>query len=183
MEILFYGPITSPVFILGKLGGALILYVFQICVLMMFLTFISIMSGILIDIRTLCLLGISVLPSLSMCAVGLGIAGLAGKQRLAVGLMGGLILLFILAEIGQQFAVSQPGDSVLGSAATVLASFTDWIGWMSPYRSFWRAGEALMMDSWRYFFLYLLSAIFYAGMMVTASIRILDIKGVQRWRE
>lgn len=183
LEVLFYGPVDSPTFVGGKLLGALFVYILAIASLAVFLALASLLSGMPLDAATLIILAASVLPAASMVALGLLLAALVGRVRPALALTLLAILLFFAIDAGNGFAATQPGDSLLGSAAGLLSALAGFVSWLSPFGYIWRAMDGLSLGDAAAVALDLGVALLYAAVLTGLAVAALRVKGVQRWRE
>lgn len=183
LEVLFYGPVDSKAYIIGKLLGHLAVYVVVMVALLLFLLAASVLTGMWLDTSGLLLLVSSALPAASMIALGLLLAALVGRQRAAVALTALLLILFVAVDFGNQFVAAQPADTALGSAAGLVARISAVVGWISPFGYIWRAAESFSLQDTAGVLLSLGSALLYGALLTALAIVALTKRGVERWRE
>ena len=183
LELLFYGPVDAPTYVGGKMLGHLITYVLAVATLAVFLALASFLTGIPLSGRALLLMAASVIPAAAMIALGLLLGALAGRIRLALALTALVSVSFIAVDAGNEIAASQPGDTLLGSAASLLSGLAALIGWISPFSYLWRAEEAFSLGSAAGALGALGAALLYAALLTGLAVVVLRWRGVQRWRE
>ncbi|MGH2544447.1 MAG: ABC transporter permease subunit [Ardenticatenaceae bacterium] len=183
LEVLFYGPVDALAYIGGKMLGHLVIYVLAIAALAVFLGLTSFLTGIPLGNTTLLLLAASTIPAASMIALGLLLAALVGRIRPALAAMALAMAIFIAVDAGNEIAASQPGDTLLGSAAGLLSALAALTGWISPFSYLWRAEDSVVLGSGAGALIALGAALLYGLLLTGLSIVALRSRGVQRWRE
>jgi ABC-type Na+ efflux pump permease subunit len=183
LEVLFYGPVDAPGYIGGKLLGHLATYVLAITALAAFLGVAALLSGMPLGAETIVLLVASLLPAAAMIAIGLLLAALVGRVRPALALTATAIAVLVAVDAGTEFAASQPGDTLLGSAAGLLSAISAFTSWISPFGYLWRAADGFALGSAGDVLLDLGVALFYSALLTVLAVIALRKRGVARWRE
>lgn len=183
LEVLFYGPVDSTVYIVGKLLGYLSIYGVAMAALLIFLALAAQLSGMRLDGITVLLLISSILPAAAMIALGMLLAALVGRLRPAVALTAVVLILFVAIDAGNQIAATQPSDTMLGGAATLLAQVAALVEWVSPFGYIWRAADAFSLQNTAQVLLGMGIATLYSVLLTALAIFTLTRRGVQRWRE
>ncbi|MBA2718314.1 MAG: ABC transporter permease subunit [Chloroflexi bacterium] len=183
LEVLFYGPVDAASFVTGKLVGYLCVYVLMAAALVGFMMLTAALTGIPLGGRTLLVLAASLLTAGSMIALGLLLGALTGRSRVALALTGLVIAFFAAIEVGNRVAGSQPADSLLGSAAGLLAMASEFIGWVSPFSYLWRAQDSLALGQTIDVLVALIGTVVYGLVSAGLAILVLRRRGIQKWRE
>lgn len=183
LEVLFYGPVDAAAFVIGKLVGYQCVYVLMAVALLGFLLMTAELTGIPLSGRAVLVLVASSLTAGSMIALGLLLGALTARSRVALALTGLVIVFFAAIEVGHRVAGSQPADSLLGSAAGLLSTAADLVGWVSPFRYLWRAQDSLALGQMIDVLVALIGTVVYALTIAGLAILVLRRRGIQKWRE
>jgi len=183
LEVLFYGPVDTTSYIVGKLLGHALTYLLAALAVVAFLALTAWLTGMPLSLKELVLVAASTVPAMSMIALGLALGALAGRIRPALALAALVIAVFIAIDVGSEIAVAQPSDTLLGSAAGLLASLAAAIVWVSPMGYLFWAEDALAVGTVGDVLIAVGAASAYGLALTRMAIAALRWRGVQRWRE
>lgn len=183
LEVLFYGPVDAASYIVGKALGHALTYVLAAAAVVVFLAVGGQLTGMPLGSRELVLGVASLVPAVSMIALGLLLGALVRRIRPALALTAFVIISLVAIDVGSEIAVAQPGDTLLGSAAGVLAYIAAIVAWVSPAGYLFRIEDALAVGAIIDVLGALAAAAAYGLALGMLAVVVLRWRGVQRWRE
>jgi ABC-type transport system involved in multi-copper enzyme maturation permease subunit len=136
LEVLFYGPIDEPSYIVGKFLGQVGGYLLALPILLVSFVLLSLLSGFLLS--PLLVLGLlaSLVPAAEVVAFGLLLSVLAGRLRTALLLFVSVIALFLAVTVAHDFLSTWPIDNPASPILPVreaLGALDAVVQWLSPF--------------------------------------------------
>jgi ABC-type transport system involved in multi-copper enzyme maturation permease subunit len=183
LEVLFYGPVDEPVYILGKVGGLLMAFVAALPLLLAAFALLGLMTGFVLTPKVLASLGLSIIPAAVI--VGFGVLLSVGTSRVRtavlvlVAVIAGLLGITVAYSLVLLIPISDAALPVL-PLRDALAALDGVVRWLSPFSYLDRVVDGVTSGAWRSAIVALLSALAYAAVMIALAVLWLRRRGVQR---
>lgn len=183
LEVLFYGPVDEPTYVLGKVGGLVLAYVAILPLLLAAFWLLSLVSGFALPGAVLAGLVLSVVPVAMIVAFAVLLAVGTSRIRTAVLLLVGAVALLLGVSVAYDIVllipIANPSSPVL-PLRDALAAVDAVFRWVSPFAYLERIVESVGLGAWRSLAVAGASALAYtAALLVLASVW-LRRRGVQR---
>lgn len=183
LEILFYGPVDTPSYLIGKflehLGAYLVMLVFYI----IFFVIASLTTNFGFSLAFVKTVILSVFIVSSMVAFGTLISTLTARIKNAVLLFLGLILAFLgLQFLGSILGNIQPDNmsSMAAYARSFISAIVGFVQWISPFSYLFRGIDAVDQGSTVRYLISLVSSVAYSTVLMILSAIIFERRGVKK---
>lgn len=183
LEVLFYGPVDSGTYVLGKLTQPMASFVIVALFYLLYFAGSARFAnlGFPGNVPELLLLALA----LTGCVVafGLAISALSRKVSVAVLVFLGLMLVFTAVSIAQLILLAIPAEQltdVLAFARTVVDGIQRGLEWVSPLAYFSRGSVSLELGEWRGYLEALGSTVLYTAVLTWVAALAFRRKGVRR---
>ncbi|MBE3598689.1 MAG: ABC transporter permease subunit [Limnochordaceae bacterium] len=183
LEVLFYGPVDSLSYLLGKFVQPMISFV---VVAAFYLAYFAAsawytnlgFTGGIVQLLVLALV-------LTGCVVAFGLAISAVSRRVFLAVIGflGLMVLFTLFSVAQAVLLAIPAErltDVLAFARTLVDNVQRGLQWLSPLAYFSRGSAALLIGEWQDYLIAVGSSLVYTAVLVALAVFAFQRKGVRR---
>ncbi len=183
LEVLFYGPIDEPAYVLGKFLGQVVAYLAALPVLAASLLLLSLLTGFAFSQAAILGLVVSVVPVAETVAFGLLFSALAGRLRTAILLFVATIALFLGIAVAYSVVVLVPVESPSSPILPLrntLAALNTLVAWLSPFASLERALDAAALGAWLTMAQTLAAAVTYTAAALGAATLGLRRRGVRQ---
>ncbi len=182
LEVLFYGPVSSFSFLLGKYFTDMILYIIICGFFAIYFFVVSVLTNLGFSLALVKALFLSIFLASCVISFGLFISSLTGRVRSSIVWLVGILLAFVGIWFLQNIFLSLPEEAFsswmlyLRKALSVTYHI---INWVSPFSYLSRGMEAIGIGSIKLFLINILYSVIYTVILLALSIYILKIKGVR----
>jgi len=183
LEVLFYGPVDSVSYILGKYGEQMISFLGMMVFYLIYFYVMSVLTNLGFTGSFLQIVVLSVF--LASCMVGFGIllSSITRSVRTSIVIFLGLVAFFLAFDIVHSIIMSMPGKdlSTFLIYARVGLQYVNYvIEWLSPFAYLQRGITAVnMMNAGRYL-LSILFSLIYTGILLSLAVIAFNRKGVKK---
>jgi len=182
LEVLFYGPVSSSSFLLGKYFTDMILYMIILGFSAIYFLGVSLLTNLGFTYLLVKAFLLSIFLASCVISFGLFISSLTGRVRSSIIWLVGILLAFLGLWFLQNMFLTFPSEA-----------FTSWllyirktlfvtqhiINWVSPFSYLSRGMESIRIGSVKPFVLNIVYSIIYTVILLFLSIYILKAKGVR----
>jgi len=182
LEVLFYGPVSSSSFLLGKYFTDMILYMIILGFSAIYFLGVSLLTNLGFTYLLVKAFLLSIFLASCVISFGLFISSLTGRVRSSIIWLVGILLAFLGLWFLQNMFLTFPPEA-----------FTSWllyirktlfvtqhiINWVSPFSYLSRGMESIRIGSVKPFVLNIVYSIIYTVVLLFLSIYILKAKGVR----
>ena len=182
LEVLFYGPVSSSTYILGKYIKDILTYLVMIIFFLVYFWGVSLLTNLGFSYGLLKTILVSIFSVSCIVSFGLFISSLTGKMRNSIIWLVGILGLFLAVQLGQTVLLGMPEESmspVLTYLGDTLSVVSQGINWISPFSYLTRGIDAVYLDSTLLYGLNILYSLVYSAVLLSLSILILKRKGVK----
>ena len=182
LEVLFYGPVSSSSYILGKYIKNILTYFVVVLFFLVYFWGVSLLTNLGFSSRLGKAIVTSIFSLSCVISFGLFISSLTKKMRNSIIWLIGIFILFLAVGIGQTILLGMPQGEV-SSALTYLTDTLSLVSrgtnWISPFSYLSRGIDAISLDNNLLWGLNILYSIIYSAILLVLSICILKRKGVR----
>ena len=182
LEVLFYGPVSSLTYILGKYIKDILTYLVMVVFFLVYFWGVSLLTNLGFSYGLLKTILVSIFSVSCIVSFGLFISSLTGKMRNSIIWLVGILALFLAIQIGQTILLGMPEENmspVLTYLGDTLSVVSQGINWISPFSYLTRGIDAVYLDNALLYGLNILYSIVYSAILLSLSIFILKRKGVK----
>ncbi len=187
LEVLFYGPVSSSSFFLGKYLKDMILYLITLGFFAIYFFGVSLLTNLGFTYVLLKGFLLSIFVASCVISFGLFISSLTGRVRSSIIWLVGILLAFVVFNPLPLLAF---WGMFMGPLPDVLVQWfvylqknlsiaTQVINWVSPFSYLSRGMESISVGNIRPFLVNILYSIIYTAVLLILSIYILKLKGVK----
>jgi len=182
LEVLFYGPVSSSSFLLGKYFTDMLLYIIIVGFFALYFFGVSLLTNLGFTLALGKALVVSIFLASCMVSFGLFISSLTGRVRSSIVWLIGILLAFLVIWFLQNMFFNIPSEALSSwllylQKTLSVASYI--INWVSPFSYLSRGMESIRIGSMKPFLLNILYSIIYTVCLLALSIYILKAKGVR----
>lgn len=182
LEVLFYGPVSSSSFLLGKYFTDMILYFIIIGFSVVYFLGVSFITNLGFTTTLLKAYLLSIFIASCVISFGLFISSLTGRVRSSIIWLVGILIAFLIIWFLQNIFLYFPPEVLsppLRYLQKVLSVAYYFINWISPFSYLSRGMESIQLESPEPFLLNIAYSIIYTVVLLILSIYILRAKGVR----
>lgn len=182
LEVLFYGPVSSLTYILGKYIKDILTYLVMVVFFLVYFWGVSLLTNLGFSYGLLKTILVSIFSVSCIVSFGLFISSLTGKMRNSIIWLVGILALFLVVQVGQTILLGMPEENmspVLTYLGDTLSVISRGINWVSPFSYLTRGIDAVYLDNTLLYGLNILYSIVYSAILLLLSIFILKRKGVK----
>jgi len=182
LEVLFYGPVSSSSFLLGKYFTDMILYIIILGFFVVYLLGVSFLTNLGFTYALVKALFLSIFLASCVISFGLFISSLTGRVRSSIIWLVGILLAFLALWFLQRMFLTFPSEaftSWLLYLRKTLSVTQHLINWISPFSYLSRGMESIRVGSMKPFLINILYSVIYSVILLVLSIYILKAKGVR----
>lgn len=182
LEVLFYGPVSCPAYILGKYLKDILTYLVTLVLFVAYFWGVSFLTNLGFSYGLVKILLTSIFSVSCIVSFGLFISSLTGKMRNSIIWLIGILILFLAIQVGQTILLGMPEESLspvltyLGNTLFVISRIVSWI---SPFSYLTRGIDAVSLGNAFLYGLNILYSIIYSAILLSLSMFILKRKGVR----
>jgi ABC-type transport system involved in multi-copper enzyme maturation permease subunit len=183
LEVLFYGPVDTQSYLLGKfseqMGAYLIILAFNIAYFLL----ASFVTNFGFSISFIKIVVLSLFLVSSMISFGTLISTITAKVRTSVLLFLGLVIAFLgLQFLGTILGNIQPDDlsSIAAYVRNFVSAIVSVVQWVSPFSYLNRGIDAVSQGSNMRYAISLLSSVAYSLVLMIISAIVFDRRGVRK---
>jgi len=183
MEVLFYGPVDSISYVLGKYFHQLLAYLVILVFSLINFYAISVVTNVGFSIDILGIMFLSIF--LTSCMVSFGILLSVSTRRVIVSvvLFLALVLFFLVFSMVHTWIMSIAGQNLTPTMVyvrVILDNANNFIKWISPVDYFIRGMNAVFRRDPGGYALSILSSLIYSLVLLALSVGMFQRKGVRR---
>ncbi len=182
LEVLFYGPVNSFTYILGKYIKDILTYLLMVVFLLIYFWGVSLLTNLGFSYGLLKTILVSIFSVSCIVSFGLFISSLTGKMRNSIIWLVGILALFLAIQIGQTILFGIPEENkspVLTYLEDTLSVVFQGINWISPFSYLTRGIDSVYLDNTLLYGLNILYSLAYSAILLLLSTFILKRKGVK----
>ncbi len=182
LEVLFYGPVSSLTYILGKYIKDILTYLVMVIFFLVYFWGVSLLTNLGFSYGLLKTILVSIFSVSCIVSFGLFISSLTGKMRNSIIWLVGILALFLAVQVGQTILFGIPEENmspVLTYLGDTLSVVSQGINWISPFSYLTRGIDAVYLDNTLLYGINILYSIVYSAILLSLSIFILKRKGVK----
>ena len=182
LEVLFYGPVSSFTYILGKYIKDILTYLVMVVFFLVYFWGVSLLTNLGFSYGLLKTILVSIFSVSCIVSFGLFISCLTGKMRNSIIWLVGILALFLAIQIGQTILLGMPEENmspVLTYLGDTLSVVSQAINWISPFSYLTRGIDSVYLDNTLLYGLNILYSLAYSAILLLLSIFILKRKGVK----
>lgn len=182
LEVLFYGPVSSSSFLLGKYFTDMILYIIILGFCAIYFSGVSFLTNLGFTSTLAKALVLSIFLASCVISFGLFISSLTGRVRSSIIWLVGILLAFLALWFLQNMFLTFPPEAFTSWLLYIrkTLSVTQYItNWVSPFSYLSRGMESIRVGSMKPFLLNILYSIIYSVILLVLSVYILKVKGVR----
>lgn len=182
LEVLFYGPVSSSSFLLGKYFTDMILYMIILGFFAIYFYGVSLLTNLGFTFALVKALLLSIFLASCVVSFGLFISSLTGRVRSSVIWLVGVLIAFLGIWFLQNIFLNFPEEAftswMLYLRKTLSVAYYV-IRWVSPFSYLTRGMESIGLGSMRPFLMNILYSVIYTVVLLFLSVYILKAKGVR----
>ena len=182
LETLFYGPVSCPTYILGKYIKDMLTYLVIVVFFLVYFWGVSFLTNLGFSYGLVKVILVSIFSVSCIVSFGLFISSLTGKMRNSIIWLIGILILFLVIQVGQGILFSIPEEEispVLTYLGNTLSVVSRGVNWISPFSYLTRGIDAVSLDNAFLYGLNIGYSIIYSTILLVLSIFILKRKGVR----
>jgi len=182
LEVLFYGPVSYPAYILGKYLKDVLTYLVMLVLFAAYFWGVSFLSNLGFSYGLVKILLTSIFSVSCIVSFGLFISSLTGRIRSSIIWLIGILILFLAVQVGYTILLGMPEESlspVLTYLGNTLSIISRVVNWISPFSYLTRGIDAVSLGNAFLYGLNILYSIIYSAILLSLSIFILKRKGVR----
>lgn len=182
LEVLFYGPVSSLTYILGKYIKDIVTYLVMVVFFLVYFWGVSLLTNLGFSYGLFKTIVISIFSVSCIISFGLFISSLTGKMRNSIIWLVGILALFLAIQVGQTILFAMPEEnmsSVLTYLGNTLSVISGGINWISPFSYLTRGIDSVYLDNTLLYGLNILYSLVYSAILLLLSVFILKKKGVK----
>jgi len=182
LEVLFYGPVSSLTYILGKYIKDILTYLVMVVFFLVYFWGVSLLTNLGFSYGLLKTILVSIFSVSCIVSFGLFISSLTGKMRNSIIWLVGILALFLAIQIGQTILLGMPEENmspVLTYLGDTLSVVSQAINWISPFSYLTRGIDSVQLGNTLLYGLNILYSLVYSAILLLLSIFILKRKGVK----
>jgi len=182
LEVLFYGPISCPSFILAKYIKNMLTYLIVAGFFFIYFLGVSGLTNLGFSYGLIEAMGFSIFFVSCMISFGLLISSLTEKVRNSILWLVGIFLAFLAIQISHTILLSIPEENMsspLIYLESTLSVISKGIGWISPFSYLARGMDAISLGNLRIYGLNIVYCIIYSLVLLIFSVIIFEKKGVR----
>jgi ABC-type transport system involved in multi-copper enzyme maturation permease subunit len=184
MEALFYGPIDSISYVLGKYLAQISTYVVMIVIYTLSFMLYAGLTNFTFSFSLSWIIVLSVLIASNFIAVGIFFSTLSSKVRTALLFFLSVVLVFLVIEVAHDFLSTIPLQTEyynpLSFSQSVLAFLNQIVNWLSPLAYLNEGMEAVRRSSATAYLLIFSISTVYTLVFLGLSVVTLERKGVRK---
>jgi ABC-type transport system involved in multi-copper enzyme maturation permease subunit len=186
LEVLFYGPVNTAAFIMGKFLAQVWVYAGMMLIVLVWTNLLTWLLNFAFSLPLVILLVTSIVSAAAVIAFGLLVAALGGRTRSTLVYFIIVVALLVGAQVADVIAsdvIPTPENATQNDPLLVvragLAAMNNVLQWVSPYAQLQSAMNALVSDSPAEYLLGLGVLLAQAALLLAASIVIFHIRGTR----
>lgn len=182
LEVLFYGSINCPSFILAKYIKNMLTYLIMIGFFFVYFLGVSGLTDLGFSYGLIEAMGFSIFFASCMISFGLLISSLTERVRSSILWLVGIFLAFLAIQISHTVLLGIPEENMsspLIYLENTLSVISKGIGWISPFSYLTRGMDAISLGNLKIYGLNIAYCIVYSLILLIFSIIIFKKKGVR----
>ena len=185
LEVLFYSPVDTVAYLLGKWLAQMGVYVLMVVVYLVILWLYALVTNFAFDLSLLWAALLSVMTASAVVAVGILQSTLNRSVRGALVALLSIVVVFLGVQLGHDYVsdlvagLARGGSHPLLFLQVVLGWLNRVFSWLSPFAYLERGIDALLRGSAGEYLLLLGLSILYTAITFGLAVRTLDRRGVR----
>lgn len=185
LEVLFYSPVDTVAYLLGKWLAQMGVYVLMVVVYLVILWLYALVTNFAFDLSLLWAALLSVMTASAVVAVGILLSTLNRSVRGALMALLSIVVVFLGVQLGHDYVsglvtgLTGRGSHPLLFLQVVLGWLNRIFNWLSPFAYLERGIDALLRGSAGEYLLLLGLSILYTAITFGLAVRTLDRRGVR----
>ncbi len=182
LEVLFYGPVSCPTYILGKYIKDMLTYLVVVVFFLAYFWGVSLLTNLGFSYGLVKIIFVSIFSVSCIVSFGLFISSLTGKMRNSIIWLIGILIFFLAIQVGQTILFGMPEEKmspILTYLGNTLSVVSRGVNWISPFSYLTRGIDTVALDNTFLYWLNILYSIIYSTILLVLSIFTLKRKGVR----
>jgi len=182
LEVLFYGPVSSFSFLMGKYITDMLLYFIILGFFAIYFLGVSLLTNLGFTIALVKAFVVSIFLASCVISFGLFISSLTGKVRSSIVWLIGILLAFLGIWFLQNIFLRIPSEALsswMRYLQKTIGIIYHFVNWVSPFSYLSRGMESIWLGSMKPFLLNILYSVLYTVILLALSVHILRAKGVR----
>jgi len=182
LEVLFYGPVSSFSFLMGKYITDMLLYFIILGFFAIYFLGVSLLTNLGFTIALVKAFVVSIFLASCVISFGLFISSLTGKVRSSIVWLIGILLAFLGIWFLQNIFLRIPSEALsswMRYLQKTIGIIYHFVNWVSPFSYLSRGMESIWLGSMKPFLLNILYSVLYTVILLALSVHILRTKGVR----
>lgn len=182
LEVLFYGPVSSFSFLMGKYITDMLLYFIILGFFAIYFLGVSFLTNLGFTIALVKAFVVSIFLASCVISFGLFISSLTGKVRSSIVWLIGILLAFLGIWFLQNIFLRIPSEALsswMRYLQKTIGIIYHFVNWVSPFSYLSRGMESIWLGSMKPFLLNILYSVLYTVILLALSVHILRAKGVR----
>jgi ABC-type transport system involved in multi-copper enzyme maturation permease subunit len=185
LEVLFYSPVDTVAYLLGKWLAQMGVYVLMVVVYLAILWLYALVTNFAFDLSLLWAALLSVTTASAVVAVGILLSTLNRSVRGALVALLSIVAVFLGVQLGHDYVsdlvtgLARTGSHPLLFLQVVLGWLNRIFNWLSPFAYLERGIDALLRGSAGEYLLLLSLSMLYTAIAFGLAVRTLDRRGVR----
>jgi len=182
LEVLFYGPVSSFSFLMGKYITDMLLYFIILGFFAIYFLGVSLLTNLGFTIALVKAFVVSIFLASCVISFGLFISSLTGKVRSSIVWLIGILLAFLGIWFLQNIFLRLPSEALsswMRYLQKTIGIIYHFVNWVSPFSYLSRGMESIWLGSMKPFLLNILYSVLYTVILLALSVHILRAKGVR----
>ncbi|MCD6407080.1 ABC transporter permease subunit [Candidatus Aerophobetes bacterium] len=182
LEVLFYGPVSSFSFLMGKYITDMLLYFIILGFFAIYFLGVSLLTNLGFTIALVKAFVVSIFLASCVISFGLFISSLTGKVRSSIVWLIGILLAFLGIWFLQNIFLRIPSEALsswMRYLQKTIGIIYHFVNWVSPFSYLSRGMESIWLGSLKPFLLNILYSVLYTVILLALSVHILRAKGVR----
>jgi len=182
LEVLFYGPVSSFSFTIGKYFKDIFLYLITLIFFAVYFFGVSSLTNLGFTYSLTKALALSIFWVSCVISFGLFISSLTGRVRNSIIWLIAILLAFLAIQFVHSIFLNFPEEALsspLVYLRKTLYYISKGISWVSPFSYISRGMESIQIESMKLYLLNIAYCIVYSVIFLVLSVYILKLKGVR----
>jgi len=182
LEVLFYGPVSCPSYVLAKYFKDLLLYLVVVGFLFVYFWGVSVLTNLGLSYGLVQAAFLSIFSVSCAITFGLFISSFTNRVRSSILYLVGIFLAFLAVQLSHTILLGMPEENMpsaliyLGNTLSIISKGVEWV---SPFSYLSRGMDAISLGNPWLYTMNIIYCVIYSAILLVLSTLVLERKGVR----